>query len=420
MTVTISMANDYNGYIATYRDYMGRDHYRKALTGWGPHSSDYMATRLTRIGHALNGDTDAQAAIDNETDPAKAGPEYKPMAAKEAADQAAEDAKIKAVGEAATQAVTAYDMTVPDDGAGAPSDTVQPKNIQRFDAATFTWVGGNNYSDNPQVWVERKHGNKWEKFADQSGEVPISLKFPASDPSGIATYRAGGQVWKWTATFEAFVSRFGLVDPQGKTYQATPAGTYRFQVRGLWHQGGAVVPYEKTSDEFTVAPWSGIKVEDLGLDADRHVTFSAGPTHTSKETRIRGTTTRYLSPVDSAGHEAGLNFDIGPVDFPDFASDQKATGFKFLNQERGYSANSPTDAEHYCLDCRFRDWLDATGELTATVKYTAADGSTGKETLTTTDGRFQTSRALAPGATADVVIEDGWGDTSGAPAHLGG
>ena len=43
MVVTISMANDYNGYIATYRDYMGRDHYRKALTGWGPHSSDYMA-----------------------------------------------------------------------------------------------------------------------------------------------------------------------------------------------------------------------------------------------------------------------------------------------------------------------------------------------------------------------------------------
>ena len=41
MTVTIAMANDYNGYIATYRDYMGRDHYRKALTGWGPHSSDY-------------------------------------------------------------------------------------------------------------------------------------------------------------------------------------------------------------------------------------------------------------------------------------------------------------------------------------------------------------------------------------------
>ena len=45
-------------------------------------------------------------------------------------------------------------------------------------------------------------------------------------------YRAGGQVWKWTASFEAFVSRFPLVDPQGDAYTATPAGTYRFVVKG--------------------------------------------------------------------------------------------------------------------------------------------------------------------------------------------
>src|SRR3954447_4390301 len=413
MTVTISMANDYNGYIATYRDYMGRDHYRKALTGWGPHSSDYMATRLARIGHALKGDPGAQAAIDEEADPAKASPKYLPLATKEAADQAAEDAKIKAVGEAASQAVTAYDMTVPDDGAGAPGDTVQPKNVERFDAATFTWVGGNNYSDNPEVWIERKVGKDWVKFADQSGEVPISLKYPATDPTGIVTYRAGGQVWKWTATFEAFVSRFPLVDPQGKKYQATPAGTYRFQVRGLWHQGGAVVPYERTSDEFTVSPWSHLTVENLALDGSRHLTFSGGPSHSSKEQRIRGTTTPVLDPN-------GVTFQIGPVDFPDFAADQKATGFRFLNQERGYSATSPTDAEHYCLDCRFRDWLDATGDLAAKVTYHAADGSTSSETLHSDDGRFRTTQALAPGAKADVVIADAWGDTTGTPGHLDG
>src|SRR3954447_17478805 len=89
MVVTMSMANDYNGYIATYRDYMGHDHYRKALTGWGPHSSDFFATRLSRIGHALKGDAAAQTAIDQESDPAKAAPEYAAMAAKEAADQKA-------------------------------------------------------------------------------------------------------------------------------------------------------------------------------------------------------------------------------------------------------------------------------------------------------------------------------------------
>ena len=46
------MANDYNGYIATYREYQRGDHYRKALTGWGPHSCDYMATRLVEMGGA--------------------------------------------------------------------------------------------------------------------------------------------------------------------------------------------------------------------------------------------------------------------------------------------------------------------------------------------------------------------------------
>ena len=42
LTVPISMANDYNGYIASYREYQSGDHYRKALTAWGPHSSDYL------------------------------------------------------------------------------------------------------------------------------------------------------------------------------------------------------------------------------------------------------------------------------------------------------------------------------------------------------------------------------------------
>ena len=48
------MTNDYNGYIASYREYQRGDHYRKALTGWGPHSSDYMASRLVTMGRQFN------------------------------------------------------------------------------------------------------------------------------------------------------------------------------------------------------------------------------------------------------------------------------------------------------------------------------------------------------------------------------
>src|SRR3954451_9100090 len=76
MTVPIGMANDYNGYIASYREYMDRDHYRKALTGWGPHSSDYFATRLTQMGHDLKGDATARLTVDGQSDPSKADPAW--------------------------------------------------------------------------------------------------------------------------------------------------------------------------------------------------------------------------------------------------------------------------------------------------------------------------------------------------------
>ena len=413
MVVTVSMANDYNGYIATYRDYMGRDHYRKALTGWGPHSSDYMATRLTRLGHSLKGDPAATAAIAAETDPAVAAqkaPEYLPGAAKEAADQQQEEARVRAVGEAAAAAVTAYDATLPDDAAPADQIVTQPKSIERFDAATFTWVGGNNYTDNPEVVVQRKVGGEWVTFADQSGEVQTTLEYPGSDPTSMAAYRAGGQTWRWTATFEAFVSRFGLVDPQGNAYRATPAGTYRFVATGRRRANRADAPYTVTSAAFAVAPWNHLTVERPAVGADKRITFAAGPSHTVTEGRIRGTTTRDFG---------ALPFTIGPVDFPDHAADQAATGVRFFNQTRGYSATSETNAEHYCLDCRFRDWLDATGDLTATVTFHIGGGQEHSETLTSADGTFRTQRALGNGETADIVISDAWGDTSGAPVPVG-
>ncbi len=98
MVVTISMSNDYNGYIATYRDYMGRDHYRKALTGWGPHSSDYMATRLVRIGRALKGDEPRRRRSTARPTPSR--PRRSSGVRRQGgAEQVAEDAKVRSVGE---------------------------------------------------------------------------------------------------------------------------------------------------------------------------------------------------------------------------------------------------------------------------------------------------------------------------------
>jgi hypothetical protein len=422
LTVTIAMANDYNGYIASYREYMDRDHYRKALTGWGPHSSDYYATRLTQLGHALKGDQAAEKAIDGQTDPSKADPAWAPFVAKEQVDQAHEEAKVRAVGEAASQGVQAYALTLPDDG-GTETELVQPKNIERFDASTFTWDGGSNYVDNPEVTVERQVGGDWVKFADQSGEIPVTVKYPDSseggvDPAAIAEgilgYRAGGQVWKWTATFEAFVSRFPLVDPQGRRYTATPAGTYRFVVKGKWHRGGAVIDYTRTSNPFTVSPWDGIMVENAQLDPDGHVVFDAGPSHVIQERLARHTARPPFLPGD-----APVTFTIGPVDFPDTAKDQKATGARFLNGVRGYSGSGIDEVEHYCLDCSFRPWLDAADDLIATIAITRADGSTETEHVKPdANGHFASDTTLAPGDSAQITIADAWGDGTAGPVTL--
>jgi len=417
LTMTVAMANDYNGYIATYREYMNRDHYRKALTGWGPHSSDYMATRLTRLGHSLKGDAAARSALDEETDVTKASPGYAAGAARIAADQLAEEAKVTAVGEVAAAGVKLYGATLPDDG-GVDAALVQPKDIERFDAATFSWDGGNNYTDNPTVTVQRKVGHRWERFADQSGEVPVTLRYPTDDPSGIASYRAGGQIWKWTATFEAFVSRFDLVDPQGRSYRATPPGEYRFVVRGKWRKGNANAKYRRISDTFTVKPWSGITIVDPARDAKGHVTFGAGPTREFDEPRVRRTASPDLGT---------LHFTIGPVDFPDTALDQRATGARFLNNVRGYSAEPGADPmvaaqfEHYCLDCRFRDWLDATDELTATVTIQPAVGRcTVTEEVPFVNGGFVTKATLGRGDRATIAIRDAWGNLSGRTATVEG
>jgi hypothetical protein len=423
IVATISMANDYNGYIATYRDFMSHDHYRKALTGWGPHSSDYYATRLTRMGHALKGDEESLAKLDGETVPEKADPAWAPVVAKEVADQAAEDARVTAVAEAAAAGVQAYDATLPDDGAGDAPIASQPKDIERFDAATFTWVGGNNYTDDPVVTVERKVGDGWETFADQSGEVPVTVAYPggkagldentpASVGSGVLGYRAGGQVWNWTATFEAFVSQFPLIDPQGRTYEATPAGTYRFVVHGKWRQGGGEEPYERVSDPFEVAPWSGLVAADPKVDARGHVVFSAGPASTIEERTVRET----ARPPLAEGN-APIPFTIGPIDFPDMAADPAATGAEFLSPTRGYSGTSLDNIEHYCLDCSFRPWLDATDDVAAKVVIARNGRKRAEETLSPdAAGRFVSRTALRKGETATITLADAWGDRSAEPA----
>ena len=141
------------------------------------------------------------------------------------------------------------------------------------------------------------------------------------------------------------------------------------------------------------------------------MTFGAGPRHTVTEGHIRGSDTPNLGAQP---------FTIGPVDFPDTARDQAAGGARFLDAQRGYTATSPTDLEHYCLDCRFRPWADATGELIAFVTFRRRGGRLEVETVRYRDGRFVTHNRLHSGDSATIEIQDAWGDTTAEPAVVRG
>ena len=380
LTVPVSMANDYNGYIASYREYQRGDHYRKALTGWGPHSSDYMATRLVEMGRHLHGGPDAPA---------------EPLDAKEAADQAHNDAEAQGLGALADTAIPAYEALLPDDG-GKARELEQPKDVARFAAAFFTWNGGSNYTDNPDVRVERRVGARWLPFADQSGEVPVTLKLPGAGDA--PSFLRGGQEWHWTATFEAFVSRFDLTDPAGRAFRATPAGTYRFVVSGRHRTGGRPVAYRLTSREFRVAPWDGITVDDLRRDPGGTVSFTVGPRHTY--------------PIAQ-----GLDGEVGPIDYPD----TYASPVRFIRNQRTAvrdpdAPNDPNRVEWYCFTCSFRPWLDAGDARSARVLFRGPGGERRLVAARERNGRWATGATLPAGWTARVpadAVRDAWGDLNG-------
>jgi hypothetical protein len=372
LTVPIGMANDYNGYIATYREYQRGDHYRKALTAWGPHSSDYMASRLVALGGVLNGGDEADLM------PEDHGEE------KVAADLALNDRRAELLGEIGTGGVAAYEATLPDD-AGPVVAVEQPEDVERFGAAFFTWTGGSNYTDNPDVRVQRRSGGRWTDFADQSGEIPVTVDYP--DP---------GEPWRWTAHFEAFAAPF---DTGSGT--ATPAGTYRFVVDGNRRAGGAAEPYEIASEEFEVKPWSGITADDVRVETDGAVSFAVGPRRT----------------VDAFDMDDGdappLKVSLGPIDYPDsYESPTRFIAHKRWFKRDPSARDDASRFEHYCFTCSFRPWKDTGDAETAQVTVLRGNRRLRLRAVRSGD-RWRTTSALRAGDQAFVAagdVRDGFGN----------
>jgi hypothetical protein len=385
LTVPISMANDYNGYIVTYREYQRGDHYRKALTAWGPHSSDYMATRLVRMGAHLNGGPDVS------TDEWPGGQQ------KVDADLGFNDVRARGIGEFAARSIPAYESSLPNDG-GEAEITRQPQDVERFGAAFLTWNGGSNYTDDPTVRVERRVGRDWEEYADQSGEVPVTLRLPPAQE--VPAYRQGNQRWLWTAHFEAFVAPFDT----GERPRATPPGLYRFVVSGQRREGGRVVHYRLASRAFGVRPWDDVKVENLRRDADGTVSFRVGPR------------TQYDTKAANCGGPQ-VTGELGPIDYPD--SYESPARFIRHQRQAFVRCDDPSQLEWFCFTCSFRPWIDTGDASRAVVTFVRANRRVDRvHAEQGDDGRWHTARQLGRNEAAYVEsgdVCDRFGNYNGAP-----
>ena len=99
------MANDYNGYIATYREYQRGDHYRKALTALGP-------ALVGLHGHAAGRDGRRAEGRARAGRPSRSTRRTSPT-------RRTRTRAVTALGALAEQYVPAYEATLPDDGGDA-------------------------------------------------------------------------------------------------------------------------------------------------------------------------------------------------------------------------------------------------------------------------------------------------------------
>lgn len=243
LPIGLGHTGDYNGYTVSYREYRSRDSYRKALTAYGPHTADYMITRLVRMAGFMKG-----------------GPAVppEPNAAQGDADEARQESQAQQTGAETAAAFQSFEASLPPDP-GTVSITRQPEDRLHFSSAVIEWIGGSNGADNPLVRVERRIANQdWQPVADGTGEVQTMLTFP-DNQAELNAARAGQFEWHWRANFEVFPAlpaNAGSID----------TGEYRFVIEGRRKVELALEPYHLISDSFSVSPWNGITVADVSID----------------------------------------------------------------------------------------------------------------------------------------------------------
>ena len=145
-----------------------------------PQGAHRLGPALGRLpGHAAR---DARPAAQGPRPRAAHGPGAaggrRPIQAKIAADNAFNDLRAQAFGKRAPAAIAAYEAKLPDDGGEARAVT-EPEDLERFGAALFTWNGGSNFTDSPDVRVQRRVGGRLGGLRRRLGRAAGHAEVPA-------------------------------------------------------------------------------------------------------------------------------------------------------------------------------------------------------------------------------------------------
>ena len=194
LPIGVGHASDYNGYTVSYREYMAYDHYRKALTAYGPHTADYMNTILMELARELNTENSDHVYNLETQDDVRAE-----------ADEARQVSMDDALGQTSSRLYDNWRAELPDDV--GPEEATEPApghQAIRLDDVLLAW----RVERGRQPHRARSSGSPKRRmtgfdFADQSGEIQTRLAFPEGI-NGFAQTYADNQEWIWTANFEAF------------------------------------------------------------------------------------------------------------------------------------------------------------------------------------------------------------------------
>ncbi len=251
LTVPIAMANDYNGYIASYREYQRGDHYRKALTGWGPHSSDYMATRLVDMGRPAR-DPAARAARTT------SGQE-KPWSPRRSLDTAVNDAaRRSARRDRRAPRSHAYEAALPDDGGRAGGHPA---------------ARGRRALRRVLLQLGRRlqlHRQPARQGAAPQGRELVGLRRPVRRDPGDVRVPAGRGRAELPAGRPGVALDRALRGVRGSVRDTSEGRARRRRaptassIDGMRRQGGAAVPYHLTSDRSRCARGSGSRWRTCG------------------------------------------------------------------------------------------------------------------------------------------------------------